>query len=94
MGARNPNRMQRLRSLKYCGPRYVWLAVCDRCRHIGALPVWQLLRRFGELAPLESATVKLRATNAAATRCRPALGAYASLADGGRDPKLPICSPP
>lgn len=50
----------RLRSLRQPGPGFLWLAVCEECSHAGGLPVRQLIKRFGELFPVEQAMFKLR----------------------------------
>ena len=60
MGSRNSDRIPRLGSLTRTGPGWLWLAVCRECGHRGALPVAQLIRRWGELLPIESAMQHLK----------------------------------
>ena len=60
MGDPNLDRVLRLRSLREPGRGYVWLAVCDKCGHASGLPVRLLLRRFGELYPVEHAMFPMR----------------------------------
>jgi hypothetical protein len=60
MGAPNPDRMMRLRSLRTPGQGFVWLAVCEACGHTAGLPVRQLLARYGELFPVETAMRRMR----------------------------------
>ncbi len=63
MGRTNPDRVHRLRHLRQPpGPGYIRVARCSDCRHMGPLPVEQLIRRFGELIPVEMAMVHLRCT--------------------------------
>ena len=68
MGGPNPDRMMRLRSLKTPGRGYVWLAVCDKCGHASGLPVSLLLRRFGELYPVEHAMFPMRCSECGGER--------------------------
>ncbi len=60
MGTRNHDRIMRLRTLRQPGPGHVWLAECRGCGHIAGLPVRQLVRRFGDLHPVEAAMAVLR----------------------------------
>ena len=60
MGVRSTERSFRLKSLRNPGRGYVWLATCDACGHAAGLPVRQLIARFGELYPLDSALWSLR----------------------------------
>lgn len=68
------DRVQRLRTLRHKVAGHVWLAACGACGHLGALPTALLIRRFGELEPVESAMLGLRCDECGATgRVTPSL---------------------
>ncbi len=48
------DRHRRLRSLKETPRGNVWMALC-KCGHLAPLPVASLIKRFGELLPIETA---------------------------------------
>lgn len=60
MGARNSDRVQRLSHLRTPVLGFFWMARCEVCRHLGALPVEQLIRAYGESAPTEGALLRLK----------------------------------
>lgn len=60
MGARNPDRIPRLISWRQTPAGYIRVAVCGGCGHQAALPVEQLVQRFGELFPIETALFRMR----------------------------------
>ncbi len=62
MGSRNPDRTPRLRSFNTTPPGYVRLAICKGCGHYAALPIAQLLARYGELFPVEMALFHVKCT--------------------------------
>jgi len=54
------DRTPRLFGLRQTPPGFVRMAVCLNCRHMAPLPVRDLVRRFGELCPVEMALLHLR----------------------------------
>lgn len=53
-------RQRRLRSLREVAPGRLWVALCRGCGHRGALPVAQLLARWGDLLPVDAALARMR----------------------------------
>lgn len=43
-------------------PGYIAMAVCSKCGRMAPLPIDELIRRYGELYPVEMALVKVRCT--------------------------------
>ncbi len=62
MGARDRDRLPRLRSLAAAPPGHVPMGRCRGCGHQAPLPVALLLARYGELYPVELALDRLRCT--------------------------------
>lgn len=63
MGSRNPDRIPRLRSLNQRVPGFIQVGICGGCGYMAALPLAALLRRYGELYPVESAMMNVRCTD-------------------------------
>lgn len=70
MGGKDPNRQPRLRSLRDTAPGWIRLARCQACRHQGLLPVDALIRKWGDLHPIEFALLSLRCTECGARDVR------------------------
>lgn len=60
MAARNPHRIPRLYSLRTTPPGFVRLAVCRNCGHMAPLPLRDMIRRYGELFPIDEVLWRLR----------------------------------
>ena len=60
MGSRASGRIPRLSSLRRTPAGHVRMAACLGCGHMAPLPVRELIRRYGELVPLEMALLHLR----------------------------------
>jgi hypothetical protein len=60
MGRRASDRLPRLAGWRQTPQGFVRMAVCLNCRHMAPLPMRELLRRFGELCPVEMALLHLR----------------------------------
>lgn len=63
MGARDRDRLPRLRTLAVTPPGHVRMGRCLGCGYQAALPVALLLARFGELYPVELAIGRLHPTS-------------------------------
>ena len=55
------DRLRRLRNLTSVPPGNVWMAKC-RCGHLAPLPVASLIKKHGELFPLDRALSRVRCT--------------------------------
>jgi hypothetical protein len=60
MRSRASDRIPRLASLPPTPEAFVRMAVCLGCHHVAPLPVRDLVRRYGELFPVEMALIHLR----------------------------------
>ena len=60
MGSRAFDRIQRLSSLQRTPRGFVRMAACLACGHLAPLPVRDLVRRYGEMCPVEMALLHLR----------------------------------
>ena len=59
-GSRYPDRIPSLRFLCRTAHGFVRTAICLNCRHMAPLPIRNLVRRFGELYPIDEALMTLR----------------------------------
>jgi hypothetical protein len=73
MGGKSMSRMMRLRSMREPGPGHLWMAVCQHCGHMGAIPVRQLIRRYGELYPIDTVMMTLKCDECGKSRAEPPL---------------------
>jgi len=73
------DRHPRLRSWRQTPQGFVRMAVCLNCRHMAPLPVCDLVRRYGELCPIEMAVLHLRCEECRQTKVEARL--------------MPLCEP-
>ena len=55
MVARSPARIPRLQSWRVTPTGYVRVATCKKCGHMAALPIEQLIKRWGAAMEIEAA---------------------------------------
>jgi hypothetical protein len=60
----------RLRAWRETMPGHVRLVVCAACGHTAPLPIHELIRRFGELYPIDSALPHLCCSKCQAAKIR------------------------